>query len=400
MLAKQISSEKNSAYLCITSRLAQVGLYQLLFKRMNRNTRRLFIIALIIAIVGLLAIYSTSYQEGLLKERNIFFRQLIWVCLGVVIFFVFSNFNYRKFYDLSFIFYSLSIALLVFVLVFGRAKFGAQRWLEFAGFSFQPSELAKFSIILFLSRYFSRKDRFNLQWQARDLKPFRSVIIPAISVTVPTVLILEQPDLGMAMIFVFIFFSLVFVAGVKKRYIWSLAGLGILMFPVFWHLLRGYQRERLLVFLNPDIDPLGAGYTVIQSKIAVGSGRLFGRGWLSGTQNTLNFLPERHTDFIFSCFSESCGFLGAAILIALFYLLSRECIDVIYGTRDPFARLLVTGIIAVISLQVVINISMTIGLSPVVGIPLPLVSYGGTSTLITFMGIGIIANISKERMIF
>jgi rod shape determining protein RodA len=199
---------------------------------------------------------------------------------------------------------------------------------------------------------------------------------------------------------VFIFFGLVFVAGIRKRYILSLLGTASIMFPVFWYFLKDYQKERLLVFINPNIDPLGAGYTVIQSKIAVGSGGLFGRGWLSGTQNTLNFLPERHTDFIFSCFAESCGFFGAVVLLFLFYLLFKECINVIYATRDPFARLLVVGITIGIFLQVIINVSMTIGLMPVVGLPLPLLSYGGTSMLVTFMSVGIIANISKKRMVF
>ncbi|PIQ89029.1 MAG: rod shape-determining protein RodA [Candidatus Omnitrophica bacterium CG11_big_fil_rev_8_21_14_0_20_42_13] len=362
---------------------------------MDRNARRLFIIALVIAIIGLLTIYSTSHKDG-----AIFFRQFLWLFFGIGAFFIFYNFNYRKFYDLAFGFYLLSIVFLVLVLVSGRVKLGAQRWLELGVFNFQPSELAKFSVILCLARYFSQKDAYNVKLRIRDTGFFRTVFIPALLVAFPALLIMQQPDLGTAIIFIFVFIALIFVAGVKKRYVFSLLALNLISLPVAWHFLKDYQKERLLVFINPNLDPLGAGYTVIQSKIAVGSGRLFGLGWLSGTQNTLNFLPERHTDFIFSCFAESMGLIGSFILLAIFYMLFNECIKIIYSTKDPFGRLLIIGIMSVIFFQVVVNICMTIGVMPVVGIPLPLVSYGGTSMFMTFMGLGIIGNISKRRMVF
>jgi rod shape determining protein RodA len=368
---------------------------------MDKNARRLFIIAVIISLIGLVTIYSTSYYEGsIFKGRGVFFKQLVWLCLGIVVFFIFSNFNYRRLYDLSFPLYGLSIFLLILVLISGRVRLGAQRWLEFFGFNFQPSELAKFSVILFLARYFSRKDALSIRLVARELTPSRSIIIPGILVVVPAILILKQPDLGTSIIFIFIFLSMIFVVGIKKRYIFNLLFISIALAPGFWFFLRDYQRDRLLVFLNPNLDPLGAGYTVIQSKIAVGSGRLFGRGWLSGTQNMLRFLPERHTDFVFSCFAESSGFLGGVILLFLFYFLLKQGINIVYSTRDPFGRLLGIGFISVIFIQMTINISMTIGFCPVVGLSLPLVSYGGSSMLITFASLGIIANISKRRMVF
>lgn len=329
-----------------------------------------------------------------------FGRQLAWVGLGLAAMFLFSRFDYRRFYGLAFIFYGLSIVFLFVVLVFGRSRFGAQRWLDVFGLNFQPSELGKFSLVLLLARYYSEQGSSQVSWRIQQLGLWRSLIFPGILVAVPFALILHQPDLGTAIICGFIFLSLAFVAGVNKRQLFFLCALAGLALPALWHLLRPYQKDRLLVFLNPNIDPLGAGYTIIQSKIAVGSGRLFGQGWLSGAQNRLDFLPERHTDFIFSCLAESCGFLGAVVLLLLFWLLLRECIRVIYSTRDPFARLLVSGIVAVISFQVLVNISMTIGLMPVVGIPLPLVSYGGTSTLITFMSIGIVMSIAKNRVVF
>lgn len=367
---------------------------------MDKRIARLFIIALVLVAIGLSAIYNASYQDGVLKERNIFLQQARWVCIGIAIFLIFSNLNYRIFYDLSFVFYGLSILLLFFVLIYGRATLGAQRWLEIGNFNFQPSEFAKFAVILFLSRYFSRKDAASVKWEARNLGILRSLLVPGIIIGVPALLIMEQPDLGTAIIFGFIFLGLVFVSGVKKRYIFLLLSLAGGALPVLWHFLRDYQRERLLVFINPNADPLGAGYTVIQSKIAVGSGHLFGRGWLSGTQSMLNFLPERHTDFIFSCFAEYAGFIGAVILLVLFYLLLRECINVMYLSKDSFGRLLIAGFSTVIAVQIIVNISMTMGMSPVVGIPLPFISYGGTSLLVNFMFMGIVASIAKRRTVF
>lgn len=367
---------------------------------MDKRIARLFIIVLALVIIGLAAIYNASYQEGVLKERNIFLYQVRWACIGIAIFLIFSNINYRIFHDLSFVFYGLSILLLVFVLIYGRTRLGAQRWIEIGSFNFQPSEFAKFSVILFLSRYFSRKDTASVKWEARNLGVWRSLFIPAIIVGIPALLIMDQPDLGTAIIFGFIFLGLVFVSGVKKRYIFVLLFLGGAALPVLWHFLRDYQRARLLVFINPNADPLGAGYTVIQSKIAVGSGCLFGRGWLAGTQSMLNFLPERHTDFIFSCFAEYAGFIGAVILLLLFYLLLKECTNVMYLSKDPFGRLLIAGFSTVIAVQIIVNIAMTMGMSPVVGIPLPFISYGGTSLLVNFMFMGIVASIIKRRTVF
>lgn len=367
---------------------------------MNANTRRLFIVMLAIIIIGLLTIYSASYHDGPPKEKNVFSRQLIWAALAVVVFFVFSKLNYRWLYDLSFVLYGLSVTLLLLVLVFGRTRLGAQRWLEFGGLNFQPSELAKFSLILFLARYLSHKDIFSLTLRIREMGYLRSIVIPVVITAIPAVLVMEQPDLGTAIMIGLIFLGLIFSSGIKKRYIFPLLAFSAASLPLFWHFLKGYQKERLMVFLNPNIDPLGAGYTIIQSKIAVGSGKFLGRGLLSGTQNTLNFLPERHTDFIFSCWAESGGFLGAFILLFLFYLLFRECLNIAHLTKDPFGRLVAVGIISAIVLQALVNIAMTMGFLPVVGIPLPLVSYGGTSILVTCMEIGIIANISRMRTIF
>jgi len=213
-------------------------------------------------------------------------------------------------------------------------------------------------------------------------------------------LIIEQPDLGTGMILLFLFIAMLFLTNVRLRYIVALLSLVLLPMPFMWHLLKDYQKDRLLVFLNPNIDPLGAGYTVIQSKIAIGSGGFFGRGWLSGTQSQLRFLPEAHTDFIFAGFSEEWGLLGGIGLLFLYYLLIRQGFLIAQRTQDHFGKLMAYGISLMLSIQVAINIAMNMGLAPVVGIPLPLMSYGGSSVFVTFIALGILVNIDKTRAVF
>lgn len=221
--------------------------------------------------------------------------------------------------------------------------------------------------------------------------------MPLLLTAIPAFLILRQPDLGTALVLFPIFLSMLFVFGAEIKHIAVFIMTGFLSFPVFWHILRPYQRQRLLVFINPNTDPLGAGYTIIQSKIAVGSGRLLGKGWLSGTQNYLNFLPERHTDFIFSVVGEEWGFVGSMILLALYFLLIKRMLRMLDMTENIYGRLLIAGVATMIFLQVVVNVGMTIGLFPVVGITLPLISYGGSSLLTTFIGIAIVLNVHQER---
>ena len=198
----------------------------------------------------------------------------------------------------------------------------------------------------------------------------------------------------------FILLSMLMLTSLKMRYLIVFLLLIILPMPLFWHFLRDYQKSRLMVFLNPNADPLGAGYTLVQSKIAMGSGGLFGKGWLSGTQSQLRFLPESHTDFIFATFSEEWGFMGSSIVLFLYYLLIREGFRIAQRSRDPFGRLLAFGISLLIGIQAFINIAMTMGLMPIVGLPLPLMSYGGSSIVVTCAALGILANIDKTRSVF
>jgi rod shape determining protein RodA len=367
---------------------------------MKRSFFIILIVALIIAAIGVISIYSSTYQKQSKVWQAIYQRQLLWLIIGLSFFFFMSNFDYRRLIDLTYIFYGIAIFFLLLVFLLGVVRLGAQRWLRIGWFNFQPSEFAKLALIVFLARYFSRKSVDDIFLASGKFGLWRGLIIPFMFMAVPMGLIIEQPDLGSGLMVLLLFISILYVTNVKLRYIIILFAILVLPLPFMWHFLRDYQRERLLVFVNPNIDPLGAGYTIIQSKIAIGSGGLFGKGWLAGTQSQLHFLPESHTDFIFATFAEEWGFLGCAVLLVLYYILIREGFLIAQRTHDYFGRLLAMGICLMLSIQVFINISMNLGLAPVVGLPLPLVSYGGSSVFITFISLGILANINKTRAVF
>jgi rod shape determining protein RodA len=360
----------------------------------------LLIIALLIASIGILSIYSSTYRKEGSAWKAAFKRQIIWIILGVCIFLIISNVNYRRVLDATNFLYGLTVFLLFLVFIIGVVRLGAQRWLKFFWINFQPSELAKLTLLVFLAKYFSFKSIDDISLKVKKFGVVRSLLIPLFFVSIPAGLIVEQPDLGSAVMVFSVFIIMLFVSGVRIKYIFSFLSLILLSLPFLWHFLRDYQKERLLVFLNPNIDPLGAGYTVIQSKIAIGSGGMFGKGWLSGTQSQLHFLPEAHTDFIFATFAEEWGAFGAVILLLLYYLLIRQGIAIGMRTNDYFGRLLAVGISSLLCLQVFTNIAMNLGLAPVVGLPLPLMSYGGSSIFVTFTALGILANIDRTRAVF
>jgi len=366
-----------------------------------RNSR-FFILAImsLIIVMGILSIYSGTYRKEGEIWQAIYQRQILWVLFGIAFFIFSSNFNYRRLWDWVHFFYAAVILLLLLVFITGVVRLGAQRWLRIAWFNFQPSEFAKLSIVLFLARYFSKKSVDDVSLASRKMGVFRGMVLPFVLVAIPMGLVVEQPDLGSGVMILTLFIAVLFITGIKFRYVFILLLFLVLPVPFFWHALRDYQKERLLVFLNPNIDPLGAGYTVIQSKIAIGSGAFFGKGWLSGTQSQLHFLPESHTDFIFATFAEQWGFLGSSVLLLLYFLLIRQGLMIAERTRDDFGKLLAYGISLMLSIQVFINIAMTLGLAPVVGVPLPLMSYGGSSIIITCIALGILANIDRTRAVF
>ena len=367
---------------------------------MKSSALRILIVAFLISAIGVFSIYSSTFHGQEEGWQDIHRRQVLWIILGVLFFFIFYNLNYRRLWDATYPLYGLGILLLFMVFILGITRLGAQRWLRLVWFNFQPSEFVKIIMIIFLARYFSRKSSEEISLSVSKFRIWQGLAVPFIFVSVPVALIIEQPDLGSALMVVFIFVAILYLAGIKFRYIAMVISAGIISMPVLWHFLRGYQKERLMVFINPNLDPLGAGYTIIQSKIAIGSGGILGRGWLSGTQSQLRFLPESHTDFIFATFAEEWGLFGALVLFLLYYILIAQAIDIGLRTRDYFGKLLAFGIASMIGIQVVINISMTMGLAPVVGLPLPLMSYGGSSVVITFIALGILANIDRTRAVF
>ncbi|MBM3249235.1 MAG: rod shape-determining protein RodA [Candidatus Omnitrophica bacterium] len=360
----------------------------------------ILILAILIAAIGISSIYSSTYRKEAKPWREAWKRQLLWLIFALLLFIAAANLSYRWLWDGTYVLYGIAVLFLLLVFILGIVRLGAQRWLRIAWFNFQPSEFAKLIVAIFMARYFSKKGREEIVLSSSGFGIVRGLIIPFLFVAFPMALVIEQPDLGSGLMIFFLFIAMLYLTRVRLKYIVGFISAGLLLAPFLWHFLRGYQKDRLLVFLNPNIDPLGAGYTVIQSKIAIGSGGFFGKGWLSGTQSQLHFLPESHTDFIFATYAEEWGFLGCMVLFTLYYLLLRKGLEVAERTQDYFGKLLAYGITLLLGIQVFVNIAMNLGLAPVVGLPLPLMSYGGSSMIITFMALGILVNIDRTRAVF
>lgn len=362
-----------------------------------RIDRKIWIYTFCIVAMGLVALYSASYQNVRVPHK-VFYDQLAFAFMGFFVMYLLGRFDYRKFYDVAYVFYLINVLLLLAVLVSGRHAMGARRWFEIGGFSFQPSELTKFSLILMLGRYYSsRRPSLSFDLFTRTQILFRDLILPFVGSAIPMLLIFKQPDLGTSLLLLGIFIVVLFASGADYRHVFGFIAVLVCLVPVGWHFLKPYQKDRLLVFLNPNIDPLGAGYTIIQSKIAVGSGQIFGRGWLAGTQNQLNFLPERHTDFIFSVIGEEWGLMGGILLVFFYFMLIHICLTIAGQIKDRFGMLAAVGIVTILTLQVIINIGMVMGLFPIVGITLPFISYGRTSFLIFAVMMGFMLNLSRKR---
>jgi rod shape determining protein RodA len=351
------------------------------------STKVIIICVLLLNIISLLSLYSSLHQGGEFKGREFFFKQIVWIIIAWIFLTIFSFINYRLYYDLSILFYGINLVLLCLVIFFGKKVMGAQRWLNFFGFSFQPSEFSKLTLILILARFFSFVNKKDF---------VRGLLLPFTLVIVNAFFIFIQPDLGTALIILILFFMMGLSSNLDKRYIISIILCGLALSPLAWNFLKDYQKKRLIVFLNPNVDPLGAGYTVIQSKISIGSGKIFGKGFLSGTQNQFNFLPERHTDFIFTVIAEEWGLVGCIFLLFLYWVILKKILDKMEQLKDPFAYFLCCGISSIFFLHIFINIGMTLGIFPIVGLPLIFLSYGGTHLLISFILLGIFFNISKN----
>jgi len=346
----------------------------------------------LIAAVGIFNLFSAtaSWPAGV---TPIYIKQAYWLAIGMVIALLVCALDYRHLEYAGFFLYGLTISLLVFVLLFGKTSMGATRWIDLGPFNLQPSEVMKIVIIITLARYFSGRNHFP-GYSLRDL------LVPSALLGLPALLIIKQPDLGTAMLVLFIGISMALFAGVRKSALIVLAFCGTAAIWGGWFLLHDYQKERIRTFLNPERDPLGSGYHIIQSKIAVGSGGFFGKGFMQGTQSQLSFLPERHTDFAFSVFAEEWGFAGSLALLLVYLFLIIWGIYIARRASDRFGMFLALGVVAMLFWHIVINLGMVIGLLPVVGVPLPLFSYGGTSMVTTMIGVGLLLNVSMRRFIF
>ncbi len=360
----------------------------------NKRSLLLFTV-LMISSIGLISLYSALHTPAGFTGKSLFIKQIFWIALGWALLLVVYNINYRIFYDLSLWLYLISAVMLIMVAISGHTYMGAQRWLHIFGITFQPSELAKLAALLVSTRFFVHYRKSN---QPFIRSFFHEVIIPFIPIAFLTLLIFIQPDLGTSLVVLGIYLIiLIGAAGIKKRNIIIFFLLALMVIPIGWPLLKDYQKDRLLVFINPDSDPLGSGYTIIQSKIAIGSGGIFGKGFLTGTQNQLNFLPARHTDFIFTVFAEEWGFAGCLFLLALFYLFLKIILDTAGNAKDRYSYILSMGIFALFFIHIIINLSMVMGFMPVVGLPLPFLSYGGSFITVSFVLTGIILAIQKKQ---
>lgn len=339
-------------------------------------------------IIGSLFVYSASIHDS----GNYAAKQPFWAFMGMMVLLSVPFLGYRTFLSVSYLLYSISLFFLLWVLVAGESHLGAQRWITLGPISIQPSEFAKLSTVLALANYLGSHNPFE--------KRARIMFTALGMALVPMLLTAKQPDLGSAILFLPMIGGLLFLWGIQYRVMIVTAILAVTGAPLFWGVLKAYQRKRILVFLNPSLDPLGAGYTAIQSKIAVGSGGLFGKGYLAGTQSQLQFVPEHHTDFIFCVIGEEWGYLGTLLLLLFYGFLFRSAFQIMENTTDLKAKFLILGFISVISTQIFVNIGMTFGLLPITGITLPLVSYGGSSLITTCISLGLILSIYKERSIF
>jgi rod shape determining protein RodA len=351
----------------------------------------LLIVIGLTAAIGILNLYSATYAWT--GPTPFYLKQAYWLGIGLLVALLVCAFDYRHLEYLGFLFYGINLVLLVTVLLFGKTSMGATRWIDLKIFNLQPSEIMKMVIIITLARYFSQK-RHILGYSLREL------LIPFVLLGFPVLLIMKQPDLGTAMLIIFIGGTMTLFAGIGRRTQLALGLFGGMAAYGGWFLLRDYQKQRILTFLDPERDPLGSGYHIIQSKIAVGSGGLFGRGFMEGTQSQLSFLPERHTDFAFSVFAEEWGFAGSSLLLLLYLFIIIWGIYIARRASDRFGMFLAIGVVAMIFWHIVVNLGMVIGLLPVVGVPLPLFSYGGTSMVTTMIGIGLLLNVSMRRFMF
>lgn len=351
------------------------------FKFLKTADLFLFLAMLLLLIFGLMVILSLN--------REVFERQLIFALSGLTLYFLTSLFDYRFLRRVSIGIYAAVASLLALVLIAGVVTRGAVRWLEFAGSQFQPSEFSKIALILLLAFLLSSR---------LEVRPSIKTFLIALTLTViPAILVFLQPNLGTAIILLCIWLGMLVAAGLRASHLILLFGGGLLLLFPLWSLLKDYQRQRIVYFLNPALDPLGGGYNVLQSMIAVGSGQIWGRGFGRGTQSHLQFLPEHYTDFVFASLAEEWGFVGSMMLLALFGVLLIRILQNAKNSTDDFGSFICVGVFVFLATQFFINVGMNMGLMPVTGVPLPLISYGGSSLWVTLIALGLVQSVAIHR---
>lgn len=363
----------------------------MLNQRLLRNLDFILIgVTALIILISLVIIGSATHINGPSEDRYWYVeRQGLFALANIAVIFIMLNFDYKSLEKFSGFLYAFNLAMLLAVMFVGQSALGAQRWIQIGPISLQPSEFSKLIMIIALAQILDKR--------TGKLNTFKDIIPVFIYVGIPFLLVLKQPDLGTSLVFLAILFGMIFVAGISMRHLMAIVGAGAAFLPIFWHFLKDYQKKRLTVFIDPNVDPLGSGYHIIQSKIAIGSGMLFGKGLFNGTQSQLNFLPENHTDFIFAVIGEELGFVGATLILLLYLILLYRGVKIAGAARDNFGMLVATGITSMLAFHLLVNVGMTAGIMPVTGIPLPLMSYGVSSLTTNLVSIGILLNIYMRR---
>jgi len=348
-------------------------------------------LTLLLGGIGILILYSATGESLLGFSGGLYMKQMMLYGLGLMLVVLLQLFDYRYLNTLWPLIYILGMLLLVGVVFVGHSGGGSQRWITLGPISGQPSEFIKVVMVIVLAHFFAKQE-------TTTGLTLRNLAIPVVLVLMPVALILKQPDLGTAIVLLVIAGTMTFVAKVERKTFIGFLSVGIISAPLLWLFgMKTYQQQRVLTFLDPDRDPLGAGYHIIQSKIAIGSGGFLGKGFLKGTQNALSFLPEQHTDFIFAVLAEELGFLRSIVVLTLFVLLIFMGLNIAMRSRDTFGAYLSLGVVSILFWQVFINIGMVMGLFPVVGVPLPFISYGGSSLVAMMLCVGILLNVDMRR---
>lgn len=346
----------------------------------------IFFAMLILVSFGILTIYSTSFSTGELLS-SLYSRQIIYALIGLFAFVIVARMDYKIFAQLSAFLYILALILLIVTFIWGISTRGSTRWIDFGWLRIQPTEVMKPALIAVLAFYYSTRDKIN----------WRSFMAGFLLAVIPAILIYRQPDLGSAMTLMGIWLVVTLVSGASWKYLLSFAVVLLLVLPIGFNSLKDYQKGRLTTFINPQSDPQGSGYNIIQSIIAVGSGQLTGRGFGRGTQSHLNFLPEQQTDFIFATMAEELGFLGTSIVLVVFLILSIRIVLIARSSPDQFSFLLVVGVLSMLLLQLLINMGMNMGILPVTGITLPFISFGGSSLVALMTSVGLVEAVARYR---